>query len=49
MYRRTRLDRPESGMVGQALICIVTADENSNLKGLTYEIDFENVNVILSM
>ncbi len=40
-YRRTRLDRPKSGMVGQALMGIKTADGKQNFKTYLLFVNFK--------
>jgi hypothetical protein len=40
-YRRTRLDRPESGMVEQALIGIKTAEGKLNFKTCLHFLNFK--------
>jgi hypothetical protein len=40
-YRRTRLDRPESGMVEQALMDIITAEGKQNFKTCLHFLKFK--------
>ncbi len=40
-YRRTRLDRPKSGMVGQGLMGIKTADGKQNFKIYPHVVNFK--------
>jgi hypothetical protein len=40
-YRRTRLDRPESGMVEQALMGIITAEGKQNFKTCLHFLKFK--------
>ncbi len=40
-YRRTRLDRPKSGIVGQALMGIKTADGKQNFKTYLHFVNFK--------
>jgi hypothetical protein len=40
-YRRTRFDRPESGMVEQALMGIKTAEGKQNFKSCLHFLNFK--------